>query len=406
LSFVTTAGTLRPADGRHSARLRVLLIILEFNTWKRARHVSYGAQLGLEEGLRANGVAGLTLTTPWLGRARELCAGQHFDQVWIDIVQSDRGDALFGNSTFLEWIAQLAPVRVGFLPESLEHTPEEQAVLPILRYRPRNVKDRLQYLTHVVACDERDVDRLNGLGQLPALWWPQAIPARSICEASLPAPRPYGVFGGYVYGDRARWLKRPELKGTLVHLPPPEAATPYPLQFDLLHLALNLSSLRRRILGPETLQRYLDRLRQLRRQMFAQWLAGLQTGCAVVNLPHFVKTYAGRVVEGMAAGRPVISWDIPDRPRNRGLFEHGREILLFSKENPLELAEHIRRLQYEPVFARQLVEKAQRKVKQLHTLEKRVQHILRWLETGDEPDYGDAALDHRARAPLSVPPTL
>jgi glycosyltransferase involved in cell wall biosynthesis len=133
-------------------------------------------------------------------------------------------------------------------------------------------------------------------------------------------------------------------------------------------------------------------LRIIRRQAFAQWISGLQAGCAVVNLPHFVKTYAGRVVEGMAAGRPVISWEIPDRPRNTALFEANREILLFSRDVPTQLAEHIRHIRREPGFAQQLVERARRKLRRFHTLEKRVQHILRWLEAGDEPDYDDGSV--------------
>ena len=44
---------------------RVLCLFLEFNWWDVARPLTYAAQLGLEEGLRANGCRPLTVTTPW-----------------------------------------------------------------------------------------------------------------------------------------------------------------------------------------------------------------------------------------------------------------------------------------------------------------------------------------------------
>ena len=374
-------------------RLRVLLIVLEHAIWwRRARHVSYCIQLGLEEGLDANDVEYFTLTTPWLDRAPEICAGMRFDQVWIDIVQSHLGDKVLCNSRILDWLAEVAPVRLGFIPESLDYASGEKGLRPHLRQRRRNVESRIAYLTHVAACDEADVARINAQGLAPAMWWPQAVPERFICEADLTPPNHYAVFGGAVYGERAAWLKHPELKALMVHLPPPESAVLRPLQFEALHLSAGLLS---RLYPAEAsliLSRYLDRLRVIRRQAFAQWISGLQAGCAVVNLPHFVKTYAGRVVEGMAAGRPVISWEIPDRPRNTALFEANREILLFSRDAPTQLAEHIRHIRREPGFAQQLVERARRKLRRFHTLEKRVQHILRWLEAGDEPDYDDGSV--------------
>lgn len=367
-------------------RLRVLLIVLEHVIWwRRARHVSYCVQLGLEEGLHTNDVEYFTLTTPWLDRAPEICAGKRFDQVWIDIVQSNLGDRVFREPKILEWVADLAPVRVGLIPESLDYAPNEKGLRPHLRQRRRNVESRIEYLTHVVACDEADAARINAQGLAPAMWWPQAVPERLIFEADLPHPHPSAVFGGAVYGERASWLKHPELKALLVHLPPPEAAVLWPLQFEALHLSAGLCSRLHPADASLILSGYLDRLRHLRRQAFAQWISGLQKGSAVVNLPHRVKTYAGRVVEGMAAGRPVISWEIPDRPQNKALFEAGREILLFPTDDPTQLAEHIRHIQREPDFARYLVKNGQAKVKQFHTLEKRVRHILHWIDTGNQP---------------------
>jgi glycosyltransferase involved in cell wall biosynthesis/SAM-dependent methyltransferase len=91
----------------------------------------------------------------------------------------------------------------------------------------------------------------------------------------------------------------------------------------------------------------------------------------------------------MAAGRPVISWEIPDRPRNKTLFEDGKEIVLFDKSNPQQLANHIRHIQNNPDFARHLATSALTKVRKFHTIENRVRQILSWIDTDTEPVFGD-----------------
>src|SRR5438046_10747990 len=130
---------------------------------------------------------------------------------------------------------------------------------------------------------------------------------------------------------------------------------------------------------PGTLHAYLARLRHIRECCFASWLKALQTGQAVVNLPHLVKAYSGRVVEGMAAGRPVLSWEIPERPRNRALFEDGKEILLFPNNDPHRLAGELERVFQDRNLAQRLVTNARKKLRKFHTSELRVRQILDWV---------------------------
>lgn len=132
------------------ARLQVLLIELEFPTWRKARHWSYTSQLGMEEGLRASGVECLTLTTPWLSRSQAICAGKRFDQVWVEVVHNDLDD------TFLEVVASVAPVRIGMMAEFLDYSSDVYAFAPHLKERRFAVEKRLKYLTHVLAGDEED----------------------------------------------------------------------------------------------------------------------------------------------------------------------------------------------------------------------------------------------------------
>jgi len=358
----------------------VLLIHLEFPTWYQARHWSYASQLGIEEGFHANGVEYLTITTPWLCRAREICAGKYFDQVWLEIVHTHLDEV------FLEWVSGLAPVRIGLMAESLTYDPREYTHWSDLKERQHKVENRLKYVTHVLAIDEKDANEINTRRLARAMWWPQAVPERFISEQAMIAAKNYAVFSGSVYGERQSWLEHPDLEGLIVRQAPFDSTTIYPTLFDTLHDKVS-RLLNGRLSGQSgiILRAYLFSLRRIRRQCFALWLRQLRTGCAVVNLPHFLKAYSGRVIEGMAAGRPVISWDIPDRPQNKALFEDGSEILLYPKNNPGRLADHIRRILSDPELGQRIALNARRKLRRFHTIEKRVQQILNWVETGDEP---------------------
>ena len=358
--------------------LRVLLLHLETTTWRRARHWSYSAQLGIEEGFRANQIEFFTVTTPWFRQARQILRGQKFDQVWVEIGRQEYMD-----EDWLDWMASMAPIRIGMMFESLEHSTDEH--LPAFRFRKERVLRRLRYITHVTACDEFDVDSLNSQGPVPSFWWPQAIPNRFIATEMVPPTSSHAIFCGSLYRDRVRFLNHPELNELIVYVRSPERGTVYPLLFNALHLPLRRNL--KYFMPPSEflLQGYLRALRFIREKSFVRWLKLLQSGCAVVNLPHLVKSYPGRVVEGMAAGRPVISWQIPDRPRTQALFEEGREILLFT--NPSELAEQIRRVRSDAGLAQNIVSRATLKLKCFHTIEKRVRQVLDWIETGENPKF-------------------
>jgi len=362
-------------------KLRILYLSLEFSRWRRARQWSYATNLGLEEGLLACGVQVLTITTPWFSRAQEICAKKKFDQVWIEIVHNDLEE------TFLEWVASLSPIRIGMITESLTYSSDVHEKEPTLEERKHKVERRLKYMTHALVCDEKDVGYLKTSSRVLAMWWTPAVPKRFIKRQRKLASLPYGIFIGSVYGERSKIIQNPELKELMIHQQSPEHGTPYPFFFDKMHGAL-YHFLKSRLPGTKLLFLfYLHFLRAIRQRCFSLWLEALQNGCAVICLPHYVKTYTGRVVEGMAAHMPVITPDIPDRPRNRALFEDGVEILLYPENDPIYLANHIRRILSDPGFSQRIVEKACRKINNFHTCEKRVQQILNWVETGEEPVY-------------------
>jgi hypothetical protein len=361
---------------------RVLCLLLEFNWWGPARPLTYPAQLGLEEGLAANGCRFLTVTTPWLPRLREICGRRSFDQVWVEIVHQHALD-----DDVLEFLAGVAPVRVGLVLESIRHDPIVHAASPRYREREGRIRHRLKFLTHALCTDELDAAEIDAEGDVRGGWWPQAVPRRFVAAApGRPAAGP-AVFRGSLYGDRVALAADDRLRDLLVVRGPIEHGTPYPRVFERLHMVASRWVTARGPRPRTAAAAYLFVLRRLRRRIFRRWLAALRDDPVAVNLPHSVGAYPGRVVEAMAAGRPVAAWDVPARPRNRALFEDGREILLFSGTGAEGLAAALGRLRDDRALATALAANAWAKVRRLHTIEHRVGQILAWTDTGEAPVY-------------------
>lgn len=379
---------------------KVLYITLEFSNWQQARSWSYISNLGFEEGFTANGVTFLTVPAlqefapgapeSWLSHLKAICDGKRFEQVWIEVVHNNLDE------TILSYIATLAPVRLAIIGESLRYPDEVYVHAPVLRSRQTKVLSRLKYMTHALAGDERDAEWLNRHGTVKAFWWVQSVPEKSVCTPLSRAINGTALFSGALYGEREQWLDLALLKGLLARKQPLEEEARLPELFDQANTEVIRTLRSMRYFSRELLNQHMELLRKIRRESFALWLKGLADGSAVVNLPSFYQGYAGRVYEGMAAGRPVLSWEIPDRPQTNALFENGKEILLFSKDNPEQLAEHILRIQREPEFADHISTNARDKILTYHTLEKRVAQILNWLETGEEPTYGNNVSEQKA----------
>ena len=383
---------------------RILYLCLEFSQWQHARRLAYPAGVGLEEGFRALGAELLTLPSvcglsqearlAWQTEIRRRCEGQTFDQVWVELVHSEWDDE------FWDWLATLAPQRVGLIMESLRYEQEVYTQSPHLLQRYGRVEKRLRYVTHALCIDEADAVELRQQG-LQAAWWPQAVPARFILSPQPAPPDRRGVFLGSIYGSRLDWLQKPQLLGllTLQHRAP-ENSTDFPAWFDDSQRAWEALLLSGEPISDSALSVYLETWRRIRSESFSLWIEGLQGCRAIVNLPSYVRGYAGRVYEAMAAGVPVVSWAVPERPRTQALFEEGREILLFSREDAESLARPLRRLAEDSVYADTLARAAQSRLRSGHTVEQRVAQILAWTRTGILPDFQAA---HTAIPPASTP---
>jgi hypothetical protein len=375
-----------PVNHQHSGK-NVLLLIMELPRWKCGRSVSYCSQLGLEEALQSNGVETFTITTPWFPRLDELCAGRRFDQIWIDIVHSWQGPKIFDQTNFLEKLVELAPIRLGLLPESLTYDAEEIVGEPALAARFSQVVSRSKCLTHIATSDEKDAEYFGKVLGLPAIWCPPAVLQRFISQNFRSNPNGMACFCGAVYGTRKTFFEHECLKELLANIRSPERYSFNPFLYNLNHYFSLVCRSSNFLTRPATLSAYMRLLKSIRNASFNLWLDSLAQGCCVVNLPHNVKTYSGRVVEAMASGSPVISWEIQDRPKNSSLFVNFEEILLFHGSDRDKLADQIQLLKTNTDLAKTIVRNARNKIMEFHTLELRAQQLLAWIDKGREPVY-------------------
>ena len=364
-------------------RPTILFIPLDFQTWQNASHQPYSCCLGFEEGFDAAGADYFTIPSyqespsleksSWLSRIHELCKGMKFDQVWIEIVHSRYDD------DFLEWITAIAPVRIGIMGESMETDPQEHPAG--VKRRRENIEHSLSAMTHLLLVDEVDVDRVNSEGKLPAKWvWDAGlVPKRFIGEAYQEPSIQSALFFGALYGVRKQWLMSTQLKDLIFR---PDFSLEHNTRIPEIYDALNKNCVH--ILGLDGplpsgfYDTYINSMRTLRRKAFSLWIDTLSQGLAVVNLPQFGKAPASRVSEGIASVKPMINWSLPERPRTNSLFEEGTEILLYARDNPDQLAEHIKRLQKDRKFGARLALAAAKKMKAHHTIEDLVRQVLEW----------------------------
>jgi 2-polyprenyl-3-methyl-5-hydroxy-6-metoxy-1,4-benzoquinol methylase len=377
--------------------MRILLVMLEFPVWLRARHWSYVANFAIEEGMRAQGIETVVLPAfqgidtsdrrSWLSQAKQVLRGRQFDQVWLWLVHNDY------DQNCLEYLASLAPVRVGWLGENLFYTPDEHSLSPELHERHEVFLRQVKALTHiVVAADEVEAPYVEREFGLPAIWWPTAVPLANIMHPKQPASFNQAVFCGSPYGMRKRFLQSEAVSRVLMTIAPPENAFNLPDVFNE-HCANSMDALGRGVgTDYDGLTSFTSRLRELRQEIFTVWQKGLSRYSLIVNLPSYGKCYTSRVVEAMASGRPVCAWKVPDRPRNLSLFEADRDIFLFEGEGDENFGNKITEILKDPERLDHIAANARNKILAYHTSEIRVRQTLDWIETGTKPVYSDQEL--------------
>ncbi len=369
-----------------------LLIQLEFPTWKLARPWTYSANFAVQDALTQLGVECLTIPAipgeqrSWLSFARSICQNKTFDQVWVWLVHYHYDESL------LDWISTIAPIRIGVLMESLHYGTEAYENSPGLIERPRIVARQIKALTHVLTFDERDAEDMNASKSADAIWWPGSVPRQYIVDTPTPLAGRKASFSGSLYGSRRSWLEHPTIKDRIVLSAKSSSKSEFPRLFDELQQYAQDLLASGRTGSEKDLVQYISNLHSIRSGEFIEWMRGLRASGLIINLPSYASFYGGRVFEGMAVGCPVLSFNIPNRPKTRALFEDGQDILLFSQDDPSSLVQQLDRLEHDHVFSQKVVVNALQKIRDFHTVERRVRQTLDWVEKGKIPDYEESSL--------------
>ena len=373
--------------------MKILYIQHDMLLWASARQWSYTTHMAYVEGLRAGGHEVLVVLTslwPW---ARQIVGAQKFDQVWINdvthsvgVAHSWEAPASLVEADFA-WFASLAPVRLGIVMETLHYDPVDYAELPALARRvPRMQRIVLPHVTHFGVVDEDDVRHIENMGA-QAVWTPCHVPQRCF-RSGAPDTTRAAVFIGTAYQRRAKYLASEALRGLLEFRASGEHVTNFPAMFDQLNNPLRHALLAGAFSAADAAS-FVDTVQQVRSKLFDLFLDGLSNSLATVNLPSYVKTYAGRVIESMAIGQPVVSWRIPNHPQTAQLFREDEHILFFDGDDPERLAHSLERLRSEPGLAVGIGARALANARKHHTSEHRVAQIVDWTCTGTQPRYWD-----------------
>lgn len=371
--------------------MKILYIQHDMLVWASARQWSYTTHMAYVEGLRAAGHDVLVLFTSWWPMSRRIVADHRFDQVWINDVTHILGQRpdWEAPSPLTEedfaWLAGLAPVRLGIVMETLHYDAADYAEVPELGRRvPLMQRIVLPHVTHYAVVDENDVRRVENMGAR-AVWTPPHVPRRFFRRSAPDVTQP-AVFIGSAYKRRVKYLQNESLRGLLEFRASGEHATDVPAMFDELN-----SPIRRSLLAEPYQQsayaQFVDMMQGVRAKLFDLYLDGMAGSLGSVNLPSFVKTYAGRVVESMAIGQPVVSWRIPGHPQTARLFQEDEHIVFFDADDPEHLAASLKRLRDEPGLAQRVGANALANAQAHHTSEHRVAQLLEWIDTGIVPRY-------------------
>ena len=342
--------------------MKILHLPLEFERWHSAKKFAYSIGVGMIDGFESNHITHLTIplsytTDIWLRKIKQLVGNNTFDQVWIEVVHS------IVPKPIMEWIASLAPIRVGFVVESLTIAPEEfKDNFVGTQRRINNLNSKLPYLTHAVVCDERDLHTLN----IPTMLYSVSIPKRLVKLPSSTNDK--AIFYGTPYGNRGEWLNI--LKDRLnINPPSDEDRSQFPIMFECLFI------------DPSHQSNYLSFFQKwytIRHNLYTIWINHLHNlpGCAMINLPHRTEVASGRIIENMESGKPVISPVLKNELSSS--FEDEKNILYYKDIDGL--IKCMDKLQQDPDLRFSIAEAARLNLLENYTTEVQVKQILEFTQ--------------------------
>ena len=334
--------------------MKILHLPLEFNRFFSARKFPYPLGVGMIEGFKD--IAHITIPVFYnmrlqKGALETIIGDTKFDQIWLEVVHSQVSDEL------LDWLTTLAPIRVGFMVESLTMHPDEFISSPVgAQRRIDNFNQKLQYLTHCVVTDERDLAACH----MPTMLGIASVPQRLIRTPSGTADD--AIFYGTLYGDRGNQIKNLEY-ALNINPPSAEDATNLPQAFNnlLVNEWLDYDD-------------FYTNWYQTRQALYSVWINHLYNlpGCGFLNPRHRTSVLSSRVIEGMAAGKPTISPLMNNAVDD--LFTDGEDILYY--ESDFGLLECLVNLKVDSKLRFRIAEAARVNLLDNHTTEHRVKQVI------------------------------
>jgi glycosyltransferase involved in cell wall biosynthesis len=103
-------------------------------------------------------------------------------------------------------------------------------------------------------------------------------------------------------------------------------------------------------------------------------------GVAVLNLPAYFKGYPGRVVEALAAGVPMVTNQLDNRPKTQATFDQRRHILYYDPKDPADLARQLDDLVADPALQRDMVVNGRARLLESLTSEVQMPALLAWID--------------------------
>jgi hypothetical protein len=353
--------------------MNILYIPLEFERYYSAKKMTYPVGVGLVEGF-VDKVDFTVVPTfygsgMWLEYLQQITMGQKYDQVFLEVVHSNMNPAI------LDFISSLAPVRVGFVIESLTiHSDEYENNLQGTKNREDNLAMKLPYLTHLVVVDERDVN----YAKIPTTFEVASVP-ESMIDVNLNKKANISdkvIFYGTLYGERAKWVN---VLGERALINPQEGLEEkggIPQQYESV-----VRSAFDNMNGKETIpigyyKRFCDDWMRIRKIMYSNWMNILWEieGYGVLNPPHRTSVLSSRVIESMAAGKVIYS----PRMFNGAdfLFTNGKNILYY--ESIEELVDLINSISQEDKY--NIAQNAINIILEKYTTEKMIGRVLKFIE--------------------------
>lgn len=363
---------------------KILFIQIEFPLWEQAKSWSYPDNYGFIEGLRLNGhrVEVLPIfcnidnnvNKIWCNKIAEYISNKSYDIAFIDLVHP------IITNDLAEAIRKVTQIRVGVIVESLEYSDADLAECEKLKNRTARFtwdSENLD-LTHALFYDEADVKWCKNNSNVKAAWLPPSVPEKLIKISDPPKNKEKAIFIGSLYEKRQKFMQNTELQNLIMRPQLREVFSDLPKQFDMIQAQFFYDFVNRPF-TEGAVSEYSIKTDNVREKIFRLLLEDYRLGFANVNLPSFVKSFHGRMIEGAAAGVPSITWKIEDRPSIMTLFDNNKEILTYDKDDPSSLAKLVVELKTNDSLRKEMVVNCRNKILFCHTSEMRCAQVMRWL---------------------------